>query len=160
MFKLFLLLCLFHFSLGNEKDYKILYEIELPNNENDPNHIKVVNILQEINNTENYTINIIYKSEESFDNSFILYKNNIYEIFECLTIPKDNCIRKILQTTTELYMKYYDNGVFSLCLFTRYLSSPENETEIFRRSICFDQSEYKRFINIISFILNKLEKQN
>ena len=155
MCKLFiLLLCLFHLSFGNETDYKTLYEIELPNDDNDPNHIKVVKISQNYN-SENYTINIIYKYEESFDNSFILNSDNLFEIFECIILQNDECVWRDLLYSKNMYLIYYDNGVFSICVYRRYFKNKER----FFRSLCLDRSEYKRFINIVSFIFNKINNE-
>ena len=152
MCKLFLLVFLFHFSFGNIIEENDFYEIELPNDDNDPNHIKVLKIFQ--NNTQNYTLSISYSSEESLNNSFILNSNQIYELIECILLAND-CDSNDLTSSRELYIKYYENGVFSLCIYKRYISMTNS---IYRRTICLDRAEYKRFINIISFIFNKLEQ--
>ena len=154
MRKLFLFLCLFHFSFGNETEYKTLYEIDLPNDENDPNHIKSV-IISQINNSDNYTLNIIYKSEESFNNSFILNSENLFEIIKCIILQNEDCDWRGSLDSRNMYLKYYDNGVFSLCVYKRYYK----KREIFHRSLCLDRSEYKRFMNVISFIFNKINNE-
>ena len=114
MCKLFLLVFLFHFSFGNLIEENDFYEIELPNDDNDPNHIKVLKIFQY--NTENYTLSISYSSEESLNNSFILNSNQIYELIECILLA-NNCDRNDLTSSRELFIKYYENG----CFFTLYL---------------------------------------
>jgi len=147
---------MFHFTFGNEFDNETLYEIELPNDENDPNHFKLIKIFQ-FNKTENYTMNIIYKSEESLNNSFILNSNDLLEILKCIIFKDENC-DKTRSTTRNFFMKYYEDGVFTICIIKQYNPINIYQYDFYISSICLDRSEYKRFINIISFLFNKLEK--
>ena len=152
MFTLFLFICLFHFNFGNETGFNTLYEGELPNDDNDTERVKTVKIAQNKTNSDDYRIYIIYKSEGNISNSFNLTSKDFFDIIKCVIHNQDECEWRYASDKRRVYIRYYDRAAFSLCLFKQYRRNDLDQQKL--RSMCLDLKEYKRFINIVSFILN------
>lgn len=156
MLLIILILCLFNLYTFQNISNETSYEIELPNDDNDPYNIKVVKLYK--NELNNYTLNIVYKFENSLENSFSLESKEIFDIIQCIIDLKCDRIERGLLYGQNLYLKYYENGVFQICLFKHNTITINETTKNYLRSLCLDKTEYKRFINVISHLLNVLEK--
>ena len=157
MFKIIVFFILFDLYKFNGINDNILYEIELPNDENNQNLLKVLQIFKNENNIS-FNLSITYKFENEFSNKFSLDANEILEVLSCMISEKCDNTNKVYIDNKEIFVKYYENGIFPMCIYKQKVTDIDNGR--YFNTICLDKSEYKRFINIVAYLLNVIEFKN
>ena len=143
---------MFELYVANENDSIPFYEIELPNDENNQNLVKVLKIFK-INDTNIFDLTINCKFENDLNNNFSI---NAFEIFDVLScIISQRCDKTDDRfNNNSIYVKYNESNIFSLCLYKQYFKSVLEKTRRLFKTICLDKSEYNKFINVIAYLLN------
>ena len=157
MFKIIVFIILFDLYIFNENNSDILYEIELPNDENNQNFQKVLKIFKNENNIS-FNLSINYKFENEFSNKFSLDANEILDVLSCMISQKCDNTNKVYVNDNEIFVKYYENGIIPICIYKQKVNDTSNGR--YFNAICLDRSEYKRFINIVAYLLNVIEFKN
>ena len=55
----------------------------------------------------------------------------------------------------KIFLRYYDNSVFPVCIYKPYYKADDSNTHF--KAICLDKAEYKKFMNIIAYLLNVVQ---